>query len=47
MKEPSSPVLVSWIAFANDPYERASDGSLIPGPTLALLTDPLSPSTPA
>ncbi|MEO7332274.1 MAG: sigma 54-interacting transcriptional regulator [Minicystis sp.] len=40
MKEP---VLVSWIAFARDPYEKAdARGVEIPGPTLAILTDPAS-----
>lgn len=42
MTKRGSPVLVSWIAFANDPYERLRDGSSIPGPTLTLLTDPAS-----
>jgi DNA-binding NtrC family response regulator len=44
-----SPVLVSWIAVANDPYERKDDGSFrtiegvpVAGPTLAILTDPES-----
>ena len=48
----SSPVLITWIATRNDPYERVGnggafktrpDGDLIPGPTLTLLTDPASP----
>lgn len=47
----SAPVLVTWLATRNDPYERvASGGTLretpqgpIPGPTLSLLTDPASP----
>lgn len=48
----SSPVLLSWIAVNNDPYERVrnsreffvrKDGSRVQGPTLALLTDPASP----
>ena len=47
----SAPVLVTWLATRNDPYERvASGGTLretplgpVPGPTLSLLTDPASP----
>jgi len=47
----SAPVLLTWLATRNDPYERvksggafreASDGP-VPGPTLTLLTDPASP----
>lgn len=44
------PVLVSWVALHNDPYEREggtyrqdTDGQRIPGPTLALLFDEESP----
>ena len=47
----SPPVLVSWIAVNNDPYERNTktgefvldDGQPVPGPTLALLFDADSP----
>lgn len=47
----SAPVLLTWLATRNDPYERASSGGAfrttpdgrIPGPTLTLLTDPTSP----
>jgi len=38
----SSPVLISWIAINNDPYERnpgAPEGEPIPGPTLTILFD--------
>ncbi|MCS6915424.1 MAG: sigma 54-interacting transcriptional regulator [Myxococcales bacterium] len=43
-----SPVLLSWVAVNNDPYERHRgsreyrlvDGQRIPGPTLTLLFDP-------
>jgi DNA-binding NtrC family response regulator len=43
----ADPVLLSWIAYNNDPFERDStsrdyllrDGSRIPGPTLTLLFD--------
>ena len=46
-----APVLVSWVAVNNDPFERNTktgefiqDGDqLIPGPTLTLLFDPESP----
>lgn len=47
----SSPVLLTWIATRNDPYERVAnggafkkgpDGKRILGPTLTLLTDPNS-----
>lgn len=45
------PVLLSWVAVNNDPYEREGktggtrlvDGSPIPGPTLTLLCDEESP----
>lgn len=45
-----SPVLVTWIATRGDPFERTQSGGpyregpkgRIPGPTLALLTDPES-----
>lgn len=46
------PVLVSWVAFNNDPYERDRrtsqyrpdvDEQLVPGPTLTLLFDAASP----
>ncbi len=44
-----APVLVSWIAVGNDPYERNPDrsyrlvdGARVRGPTLAILTDPES-----
>ncbi len=43
------PVLISWVAYNNDPFERKRDrtyelidGSRIPGPTLTLLFDPES-----
>ncbi|MCB9759442.1 MAG: sigma 54-interacting transcriptional regulator [Alphaproteobacteria bacterium] len=47
----SSPVLLTWLATRNDPYERLKSGGafretangVIPGPTLTLLTDPASP----
>ena len=46
----SSSVLISWVAIANDPYERERggdarlvDGQPIMGPTLTLLFDPESP----
>ncbi len=47
----SSPVLVTWLATRNDPYERVKSGGPfretasgpVPGPTLTLLTDPASP----
>jgi DNA-binding NtrC family response regulator len=42
-----APVLVSWVAFSNDPFERNRDrsfrlvnGEPVLGPTLMLLTDP-------
>ncbi len=39
------PILVSWIAFQNDPFESRPDnkGNPIPGPTLTLLFDKESP----
>jgi DNA-binding NtrC family response regulator len=43
-----SPVLLSWCARSNDPYERDRDGNYrqdgraLPGPTLTLLFDPES-----
>jgi DNA-binding NtrC family response regulator len=47
----SSPVLVTWLATRNDPFERVKSGGpfretpegWVPGPTLTLLTDPASP----
>lgn len=47
----SDPVLLSWLATRNDPFERVRSGSTfrestagpVPGPTLTLLTDPDSP----
>lgn len=47
----ASPVLVTWVAVNNDPYERLFnkpdyrllDGSPVPGPTLTLLSDEASP----
>ena len=47
----NSPVLVSWVAINNDPFERQGregdfrlvDGERIPGPTLTLLFDDDSP----
>lgn len=47
----SSPVLVTWVAVNNDPYERNAktgefsqeDGHPVPGPTLTLLFDSESP----
>jgi DNA-binding NtrC family response regulator len=40
-----SPVLISWIAFRNDPFESRTDdnGEPVPGPTLTLLFDEKSP----
>lgn len=46
-----SPILLSWVAISNDPYERAGkaggqrleNGSPVPGPTLMLLFDEESP----
>jgi DNA-binding NtrC family response regulator len=51
MTTSSPPVLVSWVAVNNDPYERNTktgefiqeSGRPIPGPTLSLLFDPDSP----
>lgn len=45
-----TPVLISWVAVNNDPYERERgsleprlvDGEPVPGPTLTLLCDPES-----
>ncbi len=47
----AAPVLISWVAVNNDPYERDGqsglsrlvDGAPIPGPTLTLLCDEESP----
>ena len=47
----SAPVLLTWLATRNDPYERVKSGGPfretpegpVPGPTLTLLTDPASP----
>ena len=40
----NNPVLISWVAVSNDPYERNnSDGTRVPGPTLTLLFDESSP----
>jgi sigma54-dependent transcription regulator len=47
----SGPVLITWLATRNDPYERVGSGGafretasgFVPGPTLTLLTDPASP----
>lgn len=47
----SAPVLLTWLATRNDPYERTKSGGpfretlegRVPGPTLTLLTDPTSP----
>ena len=39
----NSPVLISWIARANDPYRKDRDGRLFSGPTLTLLFDDDSP----
>lgn len=47
----SAPVLLTWLATRNDPFERIRSGGPIreapggpvPGPTLTLLTDPESP----
>lgn len=33
------PVLVSWVAVNNDPYEQTKDDDKVPGPTLTLLFD--------
>ena len=40
-----NPVLISWVARANDPYhrDRDRDGKCVPGPTLTLLFDDGSP----
>jgi transcriptional regulator with AAA-type ATPase domain len=50
MRASNSPVLISWVAVANDPYERERDrsyrlvnGQPVPGPTLTLLFDAESP----
>jgi transcriptional regulator with AAA-type ATPase domain len=50
MKSGDSPVLLSWVAVNNDPYERERDrryrlvnGQPVPGPTLTLLFDEDSP----
>ena len=44
------PVLVTWVAVKNDPYDRDDSGAFkvvngakVQGPTLTLLTDPASP----
>lgn len=37
------PVLLSWIAKRNDPYQELRDGTRILGPTLGLLFDDTSP----
>lgn len=38
-----APVLVSWLAVGRDPYEKTdTKGPRVPGPTLAILTDPAS-----
>ncbi len=47
----NAPVLLTWLATRNDPYERVKSGGPfretpagpVPGPTLTLLTDPASP----
>ena len=47
----SAPVLLTWLATRNDPFERVRSGGVfretdagrVPGPTLTLLTDPASP----
>jgi sigma54-dependent transcription regulator len=47
----NAPVLLTWLATRNDPYERVRSGGAfcetgagrVPGPTLTLLTDPASP----
>lgn len=47
----TAPVLLTWVAVNNDPYERDSqsgsarlvDGAPVPGPTLTLLCDQASP----
>ena len=40
----NNPVLISWVAVSNDPYERNySNDTLSPGPTLTLLFDESSP----
>ena len=47
----TAPVLLTWLATRNDPYERVKSGGPfretpdgpVPGPTLTLLTDPASP----
>ena len=52
MERSQSPVLISWIAVNNDPYERKLpehntyrlvDGKPVPGPTLTVLLDSESP----
>ena len=39
----NNPVLISWVAVNNDPYEQNDDGTTVPGPTLTLLFDENSP----
>ena len=39
----NSPVLISWVAVNNDPYEPNKGSLLAPGPTLTLLFDENSP----
>ncbi len=47
----TTPVLLTWLATRNDPFERVKSGGPfretpdgpVPGPTLTLLTDPASP----
>ena len=39
----NSPVLISWVAVNNDPYEPNKGSPPVPGPTLTLLFDESSP----
>ena len=50
MRQMNDPVLVAWLATRGDPFERTKSGGpfretaggMVPGPMLALLTDPAS-----
>ena len=39
----NNPVLISWVAVNNDPYEQSDGRTTVPGPTLTLLFDENSP----